>query len=405
VGSIDEERHNMDQPFRQVAIVGVYSTKQARVLEGHDADTINLEAALGAIEDAGLSPRDVDGVIGQGVQIVHAARSGPVWRSRSGLGIPTLFEAAGAIACGLADIVLISAGNAGAYRRSDGPTDPERAATAPWTRPSNEYVAPYGMITPAEFALVAREHMHRYGTTPEALATVSATIRNNGHVNPLAGYFGRGPYTAEDVLASRMIADPFHLLDCAMTGEGGCALVVSRLDLARDLAKAPIHILGGGQDTFGAIYQHPPTFDMGGNRRADLVNGWVGRRAAENAFNMSGLKPSDVDVCEMYDPFSFEIIRQFEAFGFCGEGEGGDFVMDGTIGPGGRLPVNTDGGLMSFGHPGNAAAPLAKAVRAVQQLRGECPTRQVEGAEVALCAGGGSGALFNDVMLLGKEQA
>jgi acetyl-CoA acetyltransferase len=394
----------MDHPFRHVGIVGVYSTKQARVLEGHDADTINLEAALGAIEDAGLSPRDIDGVIGQGVQIVHAARIGPVWRSRSGLGIPALFEAAGAIALGLANIVLISAGNAGVYRRSDAPIDPERAATAPWTRPSNEYVAPYGMITSAEFALVAREHMHRYGTKPEALATVSATIRNNGHVNPLAGYFGRGPYTAEDVLASRMIADPFHLLDCAMAGEGGCALVVSRLDMARDLAKPPIHILGGGQDTFGAIYQHPPTFDLGGNRRPDLVNGWVGRRAAENAFNMSGLKPSDVDVCELYDPFSFEIIRQFEAFGFCGEGEGGDFVMDGTIGPGGRLPINTDGGQMSFGHPGNAAAPLARAVRGVQQVRGECPTRQVEGAEVALCAGGGSGALFSDVMLLGKEQ-
>jgi acetyl-CoA acetyltransferase len=398
----------MIHPFHDVAIVGAFCTKQARVLEGHDADTINLEAMLGALDDAGLKPRDIDGVIGQGVQMVHSARIGPVWRSRSGLAIPTLFEAAGAISAGLASIVLISAGNAGAYRRqtsqTSGPMDPERAATAPWTRPTNEWVATYGMITGAEFALVARQHMQRYGTTPESMATVSATIRNNGHVNPLAGYYGRGPFTPEDVLSSRMIADPFHLLDCAMTGEGGTALIVSRADIAATLPNDPIYILGGNTDCFGAIYQHPPTFDLGGNRRSDLTNGWIGRRAAEDAFRMSGLKPADVDVCEFYDPYSFEIIRQFEAFGFCAEGEGGDFVMDGMIGPDGKFPVCTDGGLMSFGHPGNAAAPLAKVVRSVQQLRHQCPTRQVQSAEVAMCAVGGSGALFADVALFGKEQ-
>jgi acetyl-CoA acetyltransferase len=390
----------MEHPFREAAIAGAFVTKQGRVLEGHDADTITLEASLGALHDAGISPRDVDGVIGQAIQIVHAARSGPVWRSRSALGVPTLFEAAAAIRAGFASIVLIAAGNAGVYRR----TDPENSATAPWTRPSNEFVVPYGMITPAEFALPARQHMDRYGTKPEALAMVAATIRNNGHVNPLAGYYGRGPFTPEDVLASRMIADPFHLLDCAMTGEGGSALVVARADIAANLANDPVYVLGGNTDCFGALYTHPPTFDLGGHRRPDLINGWIGRRAAEDAYRMSGLKPTDIDVCEFYDPYSFEIIRQFEAFGFCGEGEGGDFVMDGTIGPGGRYPICTDGWLMSFGHPGNAAAPLAKVVRAVQQLRGECETAQVENAEVAMCVTGGSGALFTDVALLGKDR-
>src|SRR5207245_1125326 len=107
------------------------------------------------------------------------------------------------------------------------------ASTAPWTRPNHEFVVPFGMFTAAEFALIARRHMHRYGTTPEQLATVAATIRNNGHVNPEAIYFGRGPFTADDILASRMVADPFHLLDCAMTSEGGCALVMARADRAR----------------------------------------------------------------------------------------------------------------------------------------------------------------------------
>ena len=122
------------------------------------------------------------------------------------------------------------------------------------------------MFTAAEFALIARRHMHRYGTTPEALATVAATIRNNGHVNPEACYYGRGPFTVQDILDSRMVADPFHLLDCSMTSEGGCALVLARGDIARDLAQDPVCVLGGNTDHFGPSYQHPPAWDLGGNR-------------------------------------------------------------------------------------------------------------------------------------------
>jgi acetyl-CoA acetyltransferase len=119
---------------------------------------------------------------------------------------------------------------------------------------------------------------------------------------------------------------------------------------------------------------------------------------------MAGLAPGDVDVAEFYDPFSFEIIRQLEAYGFCGPGEGGPRVESGAIGPGGTLPVTTDGGTMSFSHPGVAAQQFQRVTRGVQQLRGECPSMQVDGAEVALCSNGGSGALFTDVLLLGKER-
>ena len=384
-------------PFHDVAIVGVFNTEQARVLEGHDSRSITFAAAMGALADAGLGPRDVDGIVGQtGSDLLYQARSGPVWRSYSGMGIPAVLEVAGAIANGLATTVLISAGSAGVYT--------DRASTAPWTRPTNEFVAPFGMFTAAEFALIARRHMHRFGTPPEALATVAATIRNNGHVNPEACYFGRGPFSVQDILDSRMVADPFHLLDCSMTAEGGCAVVLARADIARDLQRDPIWVLGGNTDHFGPSYQHPPAWDLGGNARADLVDGTVGRRAVESAWSMSGLGPDAVDVCELYDPFSFEIIRQFEAFGFCAEGEGGDYVMSGAIEPGGRHPITTDGGLMSFSHGGATVQLLQRVIRAVQQLRGECRTMQVDGAEVALCSGGGAGALFTDVMLLGREQ-
>jgi acetyl-CoA acetyltransferase len=312
------------------------------------------------------------------------------------MGIPAVLEVAAAVATGLASTVLISAGSAGVYT--------DRASTAPWTRPSHEFVAPFGMFTAAEFALIARRHMHRFGTPPEALATVAATIRNNGHVNPEACYFGRGPFTVQDILDSRVVADPFHLLDCSMTAEGGCALVLARGDIARNLAEDPIWVLGGNTDHFGPSYQNPPAWDLGGNRRPDLVDGTVGRRAIETAWSMSGLGPDDVDVCELYDPFSFEIIRQFEAFGFCGEGEGGDFVTSGTIEPGGQYPVTTDGGVMSYSHAGASAQMLQRVIRSVEQLRGECTSNQVEGAEVAMCSNGGSGALFTDVMLLGVER-
>jgi acetyl-CoA acetyltransferase len=394
---------SMPHPLRDVCIVGVHNTKQARTLPGHDSRSISLEAALGALADAGLTPADVDGVVSQFAQeVVHELRLGPCSRHMNGLGIPAVMQAAGLVASGDCDVVLMASGGAQEYTEITRAT--EVKATAPWTRPANEFVVSYGLMTPAEFALVARKHMLRYGTTAEQLATVAATIRNNGHVNPEAVYFGKGPFTVDDILASRMVADPFHLLECATANEGGCGLVLTTWERAQDLPNPPVFILGGGNDSFGPSYQMAPAWDMQGGRGVDIPLGYVGRRAARRAFANAGLRPQDVDVCEFYDPFSFEIIRQFEAFEFCGEGEGGAFVTDGRIGPGGEFPVTTDGGTMSYSHAGLSAQMLQRVIRGVQQLRGTCPTMQVPGAEVAMCSNGGSGALFTDVMLLGKER-
>jgi acetyl-CoA acetyltransferase len=382
-------------PFHDVAVVGVHNTAQARQLEDHDNESINFEGALGAIADAGIEPHEIDAVIGQLAQeLVLSLRLGPCIRLPVQLGIPIVLEAADLIASGRANVVLIAAGGAALYR--------ERSAVAPWTRPSHELVVGYGLFTAAEFALMARRHMLMHGTTPEQMATVAATIRNNGHMNPEAVYHGRGPFDPADILESRMVADPFHLLDCAMTSEGGCGLVLARADRAAGLPHEPVFLLGGNSDSYGPAYQVAPVWDMVG--RSDVPAGYVGRTAAQHSFRAAGLTPDDVDVAELYDPFSFEIIRQLEAFGFCGEGEGGPFVMDGNIGPDGRLPVTTDGGTMSFSHPGLNAQMLQRVIRGVQQLRGECATAQVDGAEVALCSNGGSGALFTDVLLLGKER-
>jgi acetyl-CoA acetyltransferase len=375
--------------------VGVFNTPQARRLDGWTSRTLMLEAVRGALANAGLSLDDVDGVSAstQSSRLVHDLSVGPAWVG-SQFGLAMVPEAIAAVEYGSAEVVVVAAAEAGVYT--------DRTSTAPWTRPENEFVAPFGLFTAAEFALIARRHMAVYGTTSEQLAAVAAIIRTNGHLNPEAVYYGRGPFKSEDILASRMVADPFHLLDCAMTSEGGCALVIARIDRERSVATSPVHVLGYAADHFGPAYQLPPSYDLIG-RRGDDSNGRVGARAARSAFGQAGLTCDEVDLLELYDPFSFEVIRQLEAFGFCGPGEGGPFVADGQVGPAGRYPINTDGGLMSFSHAGANPQMLQRAIRAVQQLQGTAGELQVPDARVALCSSGGAGALFNCVMLLGIE--
>lgn len=379
---------------RTAAIVGVHNTRQGRRLDGETSRSLALKAIRGALDDAGLCLDDVDGISAGPLStaLIYDLRLGPAWQGL-GFGVGMITEAATAIEHGMAEVVVLVASQAGEYR--------DHEATAPWTRPKNEFVAPWGMFTTAEFALIARRHMHVYGTTREQLSTVAATIRNNGSRNPEAVYYRRGPFTPDDITASRPIADPFHLLDCATTSEGGCALVLANLEKV-DTASQPIYVLGSGADFHGPSYQHPPAFDLAGRRGGD-VNGVVGRRAADCAFAHAGLRRDDVDVLELYDPFSFEIIRQLEAFGFCEDGEGGPFVADGHIALDGSHPVTTDGGTMSFSHAGSNPQMMQRAIRAVQQLRGQAGELQVPDAHIALCSNGGAGALFTTVLILGDE--
>ena len=380
-------------PLHGVAIVGAYNTRQARQV-GVPETALLLDAMRGALRSAGLGLGDVDGLNCTSSSRAWRARETamwlggrPVWTGTGDVGIPAVLEAAAAIATGQCHTVLIATAQAGEYAN--------REETAPWTRPSHEFTECFGLFTAAEFALIARRHMHVYGTRPEDLAEVAATIRNHGARNPEAVMFGRH-VTPADVLASRPIAEPFRLLDCALTNEGGAGLVLTSAERARDLPGAPIWLLGGALDRCGMSYVTPPVWDRYGQ---------VGSRAAKLAFGQCGLAPRDVHVAELYDPFSFEVIRQLEAFGFCAIGEGGAFVRGGRIAVGGALPVATNGGLLSFSHAGLAQL-LQKPIAAVQQLRGELPSAlTVPNARVALASNGGAGALFCDVLLLGRERA
>ena len=384
-------KHSARSPLHNVAIVGAYNTEQAKRLDRGEIDVL-LDAIHGALDSAGLRTEHVDGFnVTASTTRLHARQAvmwfggRPCWTGTD-MGIPAVIEAALAIDAGLCETAVIATAQVKEHR--------DRAKTAPWTRPSNEFVECWGLFTPAEFALMARRHMHLYGTTSEQFAEVAATIRNNGARHPQACHYGKF-VTPEDVLASRMVADPFHLLDCAMTSEGGAALVLTSAERAADLDVQPIYLLGGGTDKQGMAYVTPPVWDKYGE---------VGKRAAQQTFAQAGLAPQDVDVLEIYDPFSFEIIRQLEVFGFCDAGEGGDFVMDGHLRIDGRFPTVTNGGVMSFSHAGLAQL-LQKPISAVQQLRGEYPPElTVDGAKTALTSNGGSGALFTDVLLLGTER-
>jgi acetyl-CoA acetyltransferase len=383
---------SMKSPFQDVAIVGAYNTKQARRLEGTTELALVLDAIRGTLDSAGIGPTEVDGLnVSTWVNPLNARNVAtwfggrPVWTGTSHAGIESVLEAAAAIATGQCHTVLIVAAQCGEYI--------ERESTVSWTRPDNEFVECWGLYTAAEFALIAQRHMHLYGTKREALSEVAAAIRMNGARNPEAVMYGR-EVTPADVEASRMVADPYRLLDCCITSEGGTGILLTSAERARDLDVTPIRVLGGALDRQGMSYVSAPVWDR---------YGWVGRRAARFSFEQSGLSPADVDVAEFYDPFSFEIIRQLEAFGFCKEGEGGDFVMNGRIRIDGALPVATNGGTLSFSHAG-LVQMLQKPVNAVLQLRGELPeVLTVPDARVAMASNGGAGALFTDVMLVGKE--
>jgi acetyl-CoA acetyltransferase len=235
------------------------------------------------------------------------------------------------------------------------------------------FVAPYGLTTVGGYAMVARRHMHLYGTTSDQLAEIAVAMRRHASLNPNAKM--RTPIEVADVLESRMISDPLHLLDCCIISDGAGALVVCSAERARDLARPPVYLLGCGEAVWHQEVGAPDLLEI------------AARRSSERAFRMAGVTRSDVDLCMVYDSFTITVLVTLENLGFCKPGEGGSFVQGGRIGLGGALPVNPDGGGLSSNHPGMRGIFLV--IEAARQLRGECGPRQVAGAEVALVHGTG----------------
>ena len=362
---------------------------------GMDALDLQRAAALAALEDAGLTLADVDGLLTTPIRVAQWAM--PVGMVAQGLGIrpgylatldvagasgtAMVHHAAMAVATGQAETVLCVAGQNQLTNVSRDATVAQLASVG-WAHP--EYEAPYGPLIPTLYALVAQRHMHEYGTTPEQMAEVAVAIRGHAALNPLAQK--REPITVADVLNSKMITTPLHMLDCAIVSDGAAAFVVS----AGKGKKKPVKLLGQGYGfTHAYIGEH------------DNIATTGAVQSGREAFAMAGLKPADVDVAELYDCFTITVIAELEDLGFCPKGEGGRFVEGGRIRLGGELPVTTHGGLLSAVHPGLAGG-MFHVVEAVRQLRGECGARQVPGAEVALAHGNGGIIGIHCTLLLGQ---
>lgn len=382
-----------------IAIAGIGVTKQAKQLPQSTMSAC-LEAIRVALADAAIDAAQVDGIAGRwpgpGGTVLDPGAAD--WATLLGVpvrwiddsypqGVPGLLSAAAAISAGLCHTVLLVGGQAGGLGTEGNPV-------ARYTRPENEFVAPYGSFTAAQFALVAQVYLDRHRPSPLRMAEIAASIRNMGHANPDAVMAGRGPYTADDVLASPLVAEPLHLLELCLATEGAVAMVVTTLDRARNGPRRPVRLLGGGAEWARQQYVEPPRYD----------EVWtIGADAGRRMWAQSGLGPGDVDVAQLYDANSWEVVRQLEALGFCNAGEGLDYALQTGIGLDGGLPINTDGGLLSFSALGWAGTSL-KIVEAVRQLRGEGGDRQVAGAEIALASGAGSGAQYYNVVLLGRDR-
>ena len=364
-----------------------------------NAIELQRSAALAALDDAGLSLSDVDGLLTTPIRVANWAM--PVGMVAQGLGIrpgylatldvagasgtALVHHAAMAVATGQAETVLCVAGQNQLTNVSRSATVAQYASHG-WAHP--EYEAPYGPLIPTLYALVAQRHMHEYGTTPAQMAEVAVAIRGHAALNPLAQK--REPLSVAGVLASRMITTPLHMLDCAIVSDGAAAYVVTTKERARNLKKKPIQLLGQGYGfTHAYIGEH------------DHIATTGAVQSGRAAFAMAGVKPKDIDIAQLYDCFTITVIAELEDLGFCPKGEGGRFVEGGRIRLGGELPVTTHGGLLSAVHPGLAGG-MFHVVEAVRQLRGEAGARQVPDPELVLAHGNGGIIGIHCTLILGK---
>jgi acetyl-CoA acetyltransferase len=297
-------------------------------------------------------------------------------------------HAAAALREGLCEAVLVSYGSNFLSARGRTLGTGGFAGRGAHVTGADMFQAPYGLSLVGAYAMVARRHMHQFGTKPEHLAEIAVGVREFAGLNPLAMY--RDPITVQDVLSSRMIADPLHKLDCCVVSDGGGAFVMTTAERARDLRQPAVRVLGaaGGQ-THWNISQMP-----------DFTRSAAAKCAPET-FAQAGLTPADVDVIEFYDSFTITVLTLLEDCGFCPKGEGGPFVAEGHLRRGGRLPLNTDGGGLSSCHSGMRGVFLI--IEAVRQLRGQAGAAQVPAAEVAMCAGSGGFLSGIGTVLLGKS--
>jgi acetyl-CoA acetyltransferase len=369
-----------------VAIAGAAEAQMGTALPGLTAADVMAEAARAALADCGLVAADVDGVFAAATQLPWASVTlaedlgiQPAYTDSTMIGgaspMAHLSHARAAIAAGLCEVALIGYGST---QRSVGRASASVQEVDPWE-------APYRPLLPvAAYALAAARHMHVFGTTPEQLAWVAVSARRWAQRRGDPAW-SQGDLTLEDVQAAPRVCDPLGVRDCCLVTDGGGALVVTSAARARTLRRRPVHLLGAGE---AQTHRHISSMP-------DLTT-TAAVQSGARAFAEAGLRPADVESAQVYDAFTITPILFLEDLGFCAKGDGGAFVADGRIAPGGALRVNTSGGGLSYGHPGMNGLPLL--VEAVREVRDE-------GKDVVLAHGNGGVLSTQATVLLGSEAA
>jgi len=370
------------------AIVGAAESDLGAVAPGLSPIDLMAQGVKRALDECGLQLADVDGVFCTTSQVrlpslmlCEYLGLQPRYSDSSNIGgasfMSHLAHAALAIDAGLCNVAIIA----------HGCTQRTAGRSMAQVRDFNPYESPFKPFMPASaYALAAARHMHQYGTTREQLAEVAVAARDWARLNPAA--WSRGPLSIADVLAAPMVSSPLTIRDCCLVTDGGGALVVTSAARAKNLKKPPVYLLGAGESV-----THMSISSM-----ADLtVTGAA--RSGPTALAMAGLGVSDIDVVGVYDAFTINTIMFLEDLGFCPKGEGGNFISGGRIAPNGALPVNTNGGGLSYCHPGMYG--LLMMIEAVRQLRGECGARQVKNCNLALTHGNGGTLSSQATVILG----
>ncbi len=378
----------MAERSASAAIVGVAESDEIGNVPGKSALQLHAEAAFNALEDAGLSKADVDGLFTAGYSTYDTGEYlgiSPRYTDSTSVGgssfVIHVGHAAAAIAAGRCEVALITHGQAG------------RSARAPVVRdaglPIAQYESPYGIIgQPIAYSMAASRYMHRYGEdrTRQALAEIAVATRKWAVLNPKA--MMREPLSFDDYHDSRWISYPFHLLDCCIVTDAGAAVVVTSAERARSLPKEPVWVLGAAEH-----HDHAGISQMGD---LTLTPAHVTGPAA---LAEAGVTHADIDLAMIYDSFTYTVLVTLESLGYCGPGEGPDFVADQRTAPGGDFPMNTSGGGLSYTHPGMYGIFLV--VEAVRQLRGEAGARQVEDVRLSLVNGTGGSLSSTGTIVLG----
>ncbi|CAH0172150.1 thiolase C-terminal domain-containing protein [Roseomonas sp. CECT 9278] len=376
----------------EIAIVGAAETTKLGAIPGMAQIMLHADAALNAMEDAGLKPSDIDGVACVGPmmpqQIAHYLGITPKWVDGTGVGGCSFMlhvrHAAAAIHAGYAKTILITHGESGKSRVNATPRPPEPQSL------NGQFEAPFGpMGPPTLFPIPVLRYMKTYGVTHEQMAMVAVVQREWAAKNPRAAF--RDPITVEDVLNSKMIAYPFRLLQCCLVTDGGGALILTSADRAKDFPTKPCYILGSGESVETTMV----------SQMEDFTSSRAFRVAGPEAFRMAGIKHSDVDHLMIYDAFAHLPMYGLEDLGFVGRGEAKDFIWEGNTRPGAKLPLNTNGGGLSYTHTGMYG--MFALQESVRQVRGTAPA-QVPDVKISVAHGVGGMFSASGTVVLSNQR-